>query len=712
MVKRARIAAPRRAGRPWIAAGAAALLVAAATAFVKLGAPAIRREAGLSVLLISIDTLRADALGAYGRRDGQTPWIDRLARAGVVFEDAHAHNVMTLPSHANILSGQYPTRHGVRDNSGFRFPKDLPTLATLLRAGGYRTGAFVSAFPLDSRFGLDRGFDVYDDQLGGAETHTAFLVPERGGAATVRAAATWLQAQGGSKAFSFVHLYEPHFPYQPPEPFATRYRDDPYHGEVAAADAALAPLLRPILEAGERGRTLVVFTADHGEALGDHGEMTHGLFAYEATLRVPLVLFAPRILQPGVVREPVWHVDILPTVLDALALEPPAGLAGRSLLPLIAGRRERASSVYFEALSSSLNRGWAPLHGVIQDRIKYVDLPLPELYDLENDPAEANNLLASRPEDVARLRALLGGLRAGERAGARVAEEAAARERLRALGYTSGGAAPKQRYDAADDPKRLVQLDADLGEVLLLLTRRDYERAIAICRRNLEQRPDMPLVHTHLAYLERARGNLPAAVAAARRAVELRPADPELVSSLATYLTESGRAREALELLEPLAGSAQPDLDVLMARGMALATLGHREDALATFARAREVDPTNAMALVNIGTVHLLADDRSRAREAFEAALQIDPAVARAHNSLGVIAFREGRGDEAVERWKRAVALDPTDYQTLFNLGSVLRRQGRNDEARPFLEAYLAAAPVALEKADIARVRAWLRSGP
>ena len=210
------------------------------------------RGAGLSILLVSIDTLRADALGAYGNARAETPWIDRLAREGVRFTDARAHNVVTLPSHVNILSGRYPLTHGVRDNSGFRFPKDTPTLATLLKARGYATGGFVSAYVLGSRFGLDPGFDVYDDRIAGGEWQRRFLIPERRAADTVAEALRWMGKAGGSPTFSFVHLYEPHFPYEPPEPFASRFRGDPYHGEVAATDAALEPLLRPILDRGRR----------------------------------------------------------------------------------------------------------------------------------------------------------------------------------------------------------------------------------------------------------------------------------------------------------------------------------------------------------------------------------------------------------------------------------------------------------------------------
>src|SRR5687768_13232376 len=210
--------------------------------------------------------------------------MDRLAAAGVRFDDAHAHNVLTLPTHANLLAGRYPFEHGVRDNAGFRFPAATPTLATLLKERGYATGAFVSAFPLDSRFGLDRGFDVYEDSFVDASPRPTFLEQERPGTETVALAARWLDSQGVRPYFCWVHLYEPHAPYRPPEPFASLFRTAPYQGEVAASDEALGPLLEPLLARGREGRTLVVLTADHGEALGDHGEQTHGIFAYEATL--------------------------------------------------------------------------------------------------------------------------------------------------------------------------------------------------------------------------------------------------------------------------------------------------------------------------------------------------------------------------------------------------------------------------------------------
>jgi arylsulfatase A-like enzyme/Tfp pilus assembly protein PilF len=646
----------------------------------------VRREPGLSVLLITVDTLRADAVGAYGKAGALTPWMDRLAAAGVRFDDAHAHNVVTLPSHANILAGRYPLDHGVRDNSGFRFPAGIETLATLLKARGYATGAFVSAFPLASRFGLGRGFDAYEDSFVDAVARPAFLEQERRGTETVALARRWLETQADGPLFCWVHIYEPHAPYTPADPFASRFRGDPYQGEVAAADAALGPLLEPLLAQAGKGRTLVVLTSDHGEALGEHGEATHGIFAYEATLRVPLILYQPRLFGPRVESEPARHVDLLPTILDALAVPVPAALPGRSLLPIAAGATAAAiTPSYFEALSGQLNRGWAPLHGVIHDGKKYVELPIPELYDLRRDPREASNLAAAQPEQLSALRSALASLRSADRGVTRRTESADARERLKSLGYVSGGTGPaRARYTEEDDPKRLIALDAMLQEVVGLYAAGDLRSALLRCRELVRLRPEMAISLLQLAHLERESGNLPAAIDALQQALVLGPDDTTVLSLLGAYLTEAGRALEAVDVLEAAARGDEPDVEVLIARGLALARAGRVQEALASLAKAREVNPSNAMVLVNMGTVHLMGGDSERAREAFEAALLLNPGVARAHSSLGFVLAESGRVEEALEHWRQAIALDPRESAKLFALSTLLERRGRGAEARTY----------------------------
>ncbi|MGZ5475799.1 MAG: sulfatase, partial [Thermoanaerobaculia bacterium] len=251
----------------------------------------LRTREAPDVILITIDTLRADALGFAGNTRLRTPFLDNLAARGIVFTNAHAHNVVTLPSHANILTGLYPYQHGIRDNAGFRLDARHPTLGAMMKPPGYTTAAFVSAFPLDSRFGLNAGFDVYDDRYREASDPLDFVVQERPAAETLAAAQKWYDSAAGKKKFLWIHLFDPHAPYDPPSPWREQYRDAPYLGEVAYVDDQLGRFLTPILES--HPNTLVVITGDHGEALGDHGELTHGLFAYESTLKIPLIIVDP-----------------------------------------------------------------------------------------------------------------------------------------------------------------------------------------------------------------------------------------------------------------------------------------------------------------------------------------------------------------------------------------------------------------------------------
>ena len=668
----------------------------------RTGATEAARQPGLNVLLITVDTLRADAPGFSGRRSARTLWLDRLAAGGARFTAAYAHNTVTLPSHANILSGRLPFEHGVRDNGGARFPPSVETLATRLKRSGYRTGAFVSAFPLESRFGLARGFDVYDDQFAD-RARPAFLEQERAGAETVSLARRWIDAGGPQPFFCWVHLYEPHYPYKPD-----------YDSDVAAVDVALQPLIEPILDAGSAGRTLVVFTSDHGESLGEHGEATHGIFAYDATLRVPLVLFAPRLWGATIVDTPAFHVDLMPTVLDAIGAAPAAGLAGRSLLSAIHGENPPARPLYFEALSGMLNRGWAPLRGVVGAGFKYIDLPVPELYDLSRDPGERLNLAAAFPARVRELQSVLQDFQtqSGGPQAAAVRENADVRDRLRALGYVTAVARQAVSYTADDDPKRLIELDRMLQEVVALYLDGDLRQAIERCRELVSRRPQMAVSWLHLAHLEREAGNLPAAIDALNRARALEPDDAQTAALLGSYLTEAGRAAAAVALLEPLASRPDADPQVLEADALGLARLGRHDDALSALDRARTADPTSAAVLVHVGTVQLMAGRPDRARAAFEEALALNPVLPRAHSSLAALAAETGDGKTALAHWQSAVAQDPGEFRTVLGVSVGLIQHGRAHEARPYLEFFAASAPTAPFGADVARAREWLRKTP
>lgn len=663
-------------------------------------APPASGEPVRDVVLITIDTLRADALGFAGNDRAATPVLDRLAAQGRAYTRAHAHTVMTFPSHTNILTGRLPFEHGVRDNRGFRIPDGLPTAATLLGGAGFATGAFVGAFPLDAIYGLDRGFDVYDDDYPKGAQDTEFRLPERRGDEVVGRALAWWREHRGERRFLWLHLFDPHAPYEPPEPFASRFQEDLYLGEVAAVDAFLGPLLEPLLDGGEEP-ALVVFTADHGESLGEHGELTHGLFAYEATLRVPLVLWGAGV-EPGVSIEEVRHIDLLPTLLAAAGVAAPTDLPGRSLL---APSPSAPEPTYFEALSPNLNRGWAPLRGVLLDGEKLIVLPIPELYDLGEDPAEAHNLY-----DAARARARpLARLLPEEsswppaRQTASTGDETA----LRALGYLSASPPPKEVYTAADDPKTLTAVDQEIHRFIDLYQRRRLEEATEVARALVRDQPGMAVGHYHLAQVLLERGRAAEALAVLETALRRGLATPEIVRQTGLLLAGAGRAAEAVVLLGPLAGT--DDLDALNALGLALSESGRQREAREVLNRVFDRDPRNPLAHQHLALVALRLEDWPAARREAELAVAVAPGLHHAWNYLGVALYNLGRPAEAVEAWERAVALDPEDFDLLYNLGLVAAERGDLARARRALGRFTEGAPPERYRADIQKARTLLR---
>jgi arylsulfatase A-like enzyme/thioredoxin-like negative regulator of GroEL len=649
------------------------------------------------VILVTIDTLRADAVGYSGDTRVKTPFLDRLASEGIVFTNAHAHNVVTLPSHVNILTGLYPYQHGVHDNAGFKLDAKNETLGAILRRAGYTTGAFVGAYPLDARYGLNAGFDVYDDNYGKGAASLDFSNQERPAGAVLEAASKWWSANEGKPRFLWVHLYDAHAPYRPPEPFASSYASDPYLGEVAAVDHALDAQLAPIINSDPNA--LVIVTADHGEGLGDHGELTHGLFAYEATLKIPLIVRAPNV-KHRVEAAYVRHVDIVPTVLDALSIAKPAVLPGASLL----GKIEPRDS-YFESLSASLNRGWAPLTGVIHRGEKYIELPIAELYDLPRDPKELTNLRAERRREADEARQLLAGMHASVTAGRNVSAEELAK--LRSLGYVTGSDNGKSSYTAADDPKNLVALDNKMHDVIDAYERHDVPRALALAKEVVAARPDMSAGRELLAFVLQQSENVPGAIENLRTALAHGQNDALRVQ-LGLLLTESGKTAEAVQILAPLASGTDPD--ALNAYGIALADEGKADDATLQFNRVLQLDPNNAPALQNLGIVALRRDDVPSAQSYLNRALALNPRLPLALNTLGVVYARQNDYARAVESWNRAAEIDPRQYDALFNAGLVEGRAGHVNEARSALSRFVATAPKDRYGADIVTARQALQA--
>jgi arylsulfatase A-like enzyme/Tfp pilus assembly protein PilF len=666
---------------------------------------ALARDGDRNVLLVTIDTLRADVLSSYGG-PASTPRLDALAARGARFTFAHAHAVVTLPSHASLLTGVYPYDHGVRDNNGYRVRSNQQTIATRLKQHGFATGAFVGGFPLDQRFGLNAGFDVYDDRIAEVGSTVDFALPERRADAVVSSAVAWTGAQS-SKWFAWVHVFDPHAPYAAPEAFASRYPDNPYAGEVAWTDHALAPLLDRL--AALPRRTLVIVTSDHGESLGDHGELTHGIFAYESTLRVPLIVAEiggggspPK----GVtIDTPVRHIDVVPTVLDAVEAGAGDSLPGASLREVIARGRGDDRPSYFEAMTANLSRGWAPLRGVIAGHDKYIDLPVQELYALALDPREQQNLAVPRRE---RTEVLLNTLRELNMAPPALPgeETSAVRDRLRALGYVGGSpAAPRDRYEERDDPKRLIDVDALLHRAGDLYQRGQLKESAAMFQQAITRRPDTADAYRYLAFVYWQAGQPQEAIRTLEAALKNGITHRDIRVKLGIYLAETGNPGRSIALLEGLAGD---DIEALNALGISYGQADRTAEAVRTFRRALEIDPSNGLAWQNLGTIELRAGNESAAEASLRRALSIDDTLPGAYTTLGVVLSETGRKAEAIDAWKRAMALNPTEFDALYNLTVTLAEVGRLEEARAFGERYIATAPPAFFARDIARVRALL----
>ena len=665
---------------------------------------------GGNVLLVTIDTLRRDRLGAYGNPNGLTPTLDRLCADGVRYTQAFSHVPMTLPAHTSILTGRTPRTHGVRDNGTFRLDDRVPTLASVLQQSGYRTGAFVGAFVLDARFGLTRGFDEYDDRYPHGAEGATFGFSERRAAEVVSAAGDWILAGGSSSPqppvpspwFAWVHLFDPHAPYEAPAEY--RAGRSPYDAEVAYADAMLGRLLDRLNAAHALDHTLIVVTADHGESLGEHGEATHGLFAYDATLAVPLILNGPAVTR-AVVDALVGHADILPTIVDLVSVAAPPGLDGRSLVqPPPADR-----VIEFEALDAHFTRGWAQLTGVVSSGWKYIDLPLPELYNLATDPRETQNLALrdpSRREALARTLSRLA-LPAGAAAAAPRALNEDAAARLRSLGYVTASARPQRVSTEADDPKRLVALNERFTMALTAFNDGHRDVALSEFLALIRQRPDFITARTSAATVLVTSGRPADAVALLRAAPEVQATSPEILAKLGTALREAGDLRGAAVAFERSRAAGNQNPELLNDLGVVYGRLGRFDEARTLLRDLLRRDPNAAGVWNNLGVLELSTGHGEEAAASFRHAVEADPSMGDAWQGLGAAMLDRDRAS-AIDAWRRAERLRPRDYDLLFNLGMVLAESGVPGDAVPYLTRFIREAPRDRYAGDLRRVEAAL----
>jgi arylsulfatase A-like enzyme/tetratricopeptide (TPR) repeat protein len=675
------------------------LVVLVATAFVLIGCRHRSSGAGqfanAPVILVTIDTLRADHLSVYGAKLVDTPAIDRLAAEGIVFENAYSHVPLTLPSHATMMTGRLPYENGVRSNIGYTLdPNAHPTLPRLLAQHGYATGAAVSAYVLRRDTGMGSLFDFYDDSMEVWESATLGALQRRGDE-TVRAALGWLDRTNGRPFFLFLHLFEPHTPYEPVEPFRSKY-PNPYDGEIATADAILGRFFADLDRRGLYDKSLIVLAGDHGEGLGDHGESEHGVLLYREVLHVPLIVkFPGRYLAGKRVSWPAQLVDILPTITSAVGARTPAGLPGMSLIDLAEGRARVERRVYSETLYPRLHLGWSQLRSLTDSRNHYIESPAPELFDVVTDPRETRNVRGEHRRDATALADHLSKvpLNLQPQRAANTEEMA----RLSALGYLSGAAA--KTTGPLRNPRDHINVLSRVQQTFVLNQQKRYSESVELCREILRDEPDLVDVYMQMAGDLRRLGRLNEALDAYREAIRR---SPQLVDSVAIEIANLEldlgdlkaaelNARQAMKL-DPadahlvLAAVAQAHSDLPAAEREARLASGPEDQprvpALILLARvlASQQKLDEALAVANRAVAGVNEESAHP--------------VATVFSTRGDILARMERTGEAEADFRKEIERFPNSTEAYVRLALLFASEHRFADVAPTLEAMVKASPI------------------
>lgn len=685
-----------------------------------------------NLLLITIDTLRADHLGCYGYQDVNTPAIDSLASEGILFTQALTPVPITLPSHVSIMTGLYPVQHGIWNNGNFVLQQDVVTLAEVMKSNGYRTGACVGAFVLNSMFGLDQGFDTYNDSLPGKKRSSASpMDSERRAEEVTKSALEWLEKNHSQPFFLWVHYFDPHAIYFPPPPFRENYKHRLYDGEIAYTDKCLGDLLDGLKRMGATDKTVVVLTADHGEGLGEHGESTHTIFIYDATLRVPLIIKAPAGLMPAAkkmikkVPQMVTTLDIFPTIMDLFSIQPDgvslSGLPGKSLLPLVSGGCQALhQEVFCETLYPELNFGWSRIEGIRTGDWKYIKAPRSELYHLLKDPAENSNLLTGEPELAIDWEKKLGALKEQlrkEKRQPQIVQNDAALRRLEGLGYfRSTKKDPAQDSQKRPDPKDMIQLIDGIDRGLSYYYLDSYELAYNEFKKVIDANPENVSATFYLACVEERMGKYEQARDRFLHLLALQPGYLEARNHLGIVYHQLGQLDQALKEFK-LALEEAKYADVYYNLGVVYKEMGLKDEAISAAKSAIELDPDYGDAINLLGEMAL---ERGRLEEAnkyleeayqyFTQVLKLEPNHLEAHNNLGVIYFHRSKMEDALREFSQAAAIDPNSAEAHNNLGSLFLAQGSYDKAKDAFQKAMKIKP-GYSEALVNLGTAWFKEG-
>jgi arylsulfatase A-like enzyme/Tfp pilus assembly protein PilF len=721
-----------RSRRGFVALGAALIVIIGGA--ILAGRFAVARlfpaSGARNLLLVSLDTVRADRLGCYQYAAAQTPQIDQLAKSGLRFEQATTVVPLTLPAHSSLMTGTFPGWHGVRDNGGFYLGDDQRTLAEILQENGFRTGGFVGAFVLDRRWGIAQGFERYFDdfdldQFGNA---AAMDMIQRRGSEVVDRTLEWLRDDTPRRFFAWVHLYDAHTPYEAPEQVQARFprtQDGSYDAEIAYADIQIGRLVDALRADGRLAETLIVVVADHGEMVGEHGEATHGFFIYEGATRIPLVFSGPGV-PAGVVSDQVRIVDVMPTALSLLGIPIPPAVQGTNLMPLAAGQHLDLVA-HSESWYPRYHYGWSELRSIQDGRFKFIRAPRMELYDLEADRSEQHDRskeYASRLDGYARAldKFESGTAREGAAAGPRPID-AETEERLAALGYVSGSVNRKHIDEAArGDPKDKIELYNFLKQAGSLSLDGRVDEAIVTVKQALAQDPEIVEAYMLLGNFYKKLKRPQEAIEAYREALAHDSEHQNALFSLALAYKDEGRLDEArvgferARDLDPRNGKVAWQLaDVWMRRGEFV-----RAEEIVADALERNVDEPRM--LLKLGEIRIEAKRLDEAERALRAALDKNRRLALANFDLGLVFEGKGLIDDALKAYEAELAINPKAYRAAFNAAKLLQKTGRQREAvahfRKVVEVepafgtgHLYLAQALLEAGDLDGAEQWARSG-
>ena len=662
-----------------------------------------------NIVIVTFDTTRADRMGAYGYGDGLTEAFDNLGRQGVVFDHAYAPAPLTLPSHTTILTGLYPPEHGLRVNGAGRLADEVPLLSEVLQKNGYKTGAFVASFVLDSKFGLDRGFDTYDDDL--TETKPAAHAAERrrDGQAVVDSCLAWLRSCVDRPFFCWIHLYDAHDPYDSrPALFGQKFEKEPYDAGVAYEVQQLDRILEFLRNEGLNDRTIVVVAGDHGEGLGDHSENEHGMFVYNSTLHVPLVIAGPpELCKPGCrVSTPVSLVDLMPTLLDVLRIPNPDHVSGRSLQPAMRGDSLPVRACYAETEAPFRENRWCPQHAVIVNDWKYIHTTRPELFNLESDPREEVNLVDTSADQLREMQSILEVTQEAfvvSNAG-NLNLTASDLQKLRDLGYLAGGNSDQPETlgnERLPDMKDMWPFLGQLHEARQLMRERRFEEAGVRAQEIVNATDQYPMARVVLGDALVEQGRFDEAAASYQVVLEKYPENAIAHAHMARLLVKQERLNEAVAEFRKVISldSEAPQTHFDLAE--TLVRLEKPEEAITEFREAIRSDPGFVIAHFQLGLLLYEMLRFVEAADSMEQAVAFAPDFAIAHVNLAAIYQQLNQSQSALEHARKGAALLPNSFDARFQLGVILMTQKRFEEALNELEASQLFCPDAPQVAEL-----------